>query len=275
MLKGSTLQGCIESVPSAYPLTLKTIMVAVLALLLALVALYVISRKALTTRGNIYLLVGLPDGGKTTIFSALTFNQALPSHMSLQANSSNVTASSGKTVRVVDIPGHPRIRDQFREHLQDLRGIMFVVDSNSVSRNGAAVAEHLHLILDAVTSIPPSQTPPHVLIVAHKADMLKAATSSTASETAVTRVRGALERELEKRRVTQAQGVGMDGLGEEGDRVEMGGLETVSGKGPFKFTEWEGGDITFVGSFVRAGEKDDEKQQNGISALQDWIAESS
>lgn len=49
--------------------------------------------------------------------------------------------SAKKTIRVVDVPGHPRVRDQFREHLDDTKAITFVVDSSMISRNGPAVAE--------------------------------------------------------------------------------------------------------------------------------------
>lgn len=41
----------------------------------------------------------------------------------------------------MDVPGHPRIRDQFREHLADTKAIVFVVDASNVSRNGPIVAE--------------------------------------------------------------------------------------------------------------------------------------
>jgi signal recognition particle receptor subunit beta len=56
-------------------------------------------------------------------------------------NASSVTLSVKKTIRVVDVPGHPRVRDQFREHLDDAKAIVFVVDSSTISRNGPAVAE--------------------------------------------------------------------------------------------------------------------------------------
>jgi signal recognition particle receptor subunit beta len=43
----------------------------------------------------------------------------------------------------VDVPGHPRIREQFREHLADAKAIVFVVDASNVSRNGPIVAEYV------------------------------------------------------------------------------------------------------------------------------------
>jgi signal recognition particle receptor subunit beta len=50
--------------------------------------------------------------------------------------------------------------------------------------------------------------------------------------------------------------VGVDGLGAEGERSDMGGLE-CSGNSGFKFDEWEGGEVVFIGTCVQVGEKGD------------------
>ncbi len=50
-----------------------------------------------------------------------------------------------KVTTLVDVPGHARIREQFREHLADARAIVFVVDASNVSRNGPIVAEYVPL----------------------------------------------------------------------------------------------------------------------------------
>lgn len=71
------------------------------------------------------------------------YKQTLPTHTSLQTNSSILTLPSKKVVRVIDIPGHPRVRDQFQEYLPDVKALTFVVDASTVSRNGAAVAEYV------------------------------------------------------------------------------------------------------------------------------------
>ena len=42
---------------------------------------------------------------------------------------------------IIDVPGHPRLRDQFQEHMVDTKAIAFVVDSSTVSRNAPVVAE--------------------------------------------------------------------------------------------------------------------------------------
>lgn len=57
---------------------------------------------------------------------------------------------------MVDVPGHPRLRAEFREHLHDARAIVFVVDASDISRNGPSVAEYartfatsLHMLTDS------------------------------------------------------------------------------------------------------------------------------
>ena len=70
----------------------------------------------------------------------------------MQTNVSTVLLPETKaSFKVVDIPGHPRLRDQFEEHLADAKMVAFVVDANTISRNGPTVAEyvlpHFHHIL--------------------------------------------------------------------------------------------------------------------------------
>ena len=65
----------------------------------------------------------------------------MPTLASLQTNSAVVHLSDGKPLRVIDVPGHLRVRDQFRQHLLDAKAVAFVVDSSTVSRNGSLVAE--------------------------------------------------------------------------------------------------------------------------------------
>ncbi|KAF8236225.1 P-loop containing nucleoside triphosphate hydrolase protein [Tricholoma matsutake] len=267
--------------PAPLAFTPQTVKLVSLSLLLALVfiaLLLILKTRRLTSRGNALILVGPPDSGKTAILSTLIYGQSLHTHTSLQTNSSTLALPERKkTIRVVDIPGHPRIRDQFREHLDDAKAIIFVVDASTISRNGAAVAEHLHHIFHSVVSLPPSHTPPSLLILAHKVDLLKTTSSMTPDANAITRVRNVLERELEKRRVAQSGDVGVEGLGEEGGQFEMGGLDRGSGrKGDFRFDDWEGGDITFIGSSLRFGKEveDPEKgAQEGLLSFRNWLEE--
>lgn len=130
-------------------------------------------------------------------------------------------------------------------------------------------------------SIPPSQSPPALIVLAHKSDLLASTTSSSntpADQLAINRVRTILERELEKRRQSQAGGMGIESLGGgEGDNTEFSGLECagVAG-GVFRFSEWGGGEVTFLGTSIsRTGEKvQDEKADSicGLEGLRQWLS---
>ncbi|KAI0934748.1 hypothetical protein AcV5_006490 [Taiwanofungus camphoratus] len=262
-------------------LTPQALFAASISLAVLLLAIFILfSRRKSTSRGDSLLLLGASDAGKTAILSTLVYKQTLPTHASMQTNSSVVALPlTHKTIRVIDIPGHPRIRDQFREHLSDAKAIAFVVDASTVSRIGPAVAEHLHQVLHALMSLPPSRPMPALAIVAHKSDLLKSTAQATPDQLAINRVRTILERELEKRRASQAGGIGVDGLGAEGTESEMGGLE-CSGSGEFRFADWEGGDVTFVGTSVsvcKAALLVDEKstEDDGLLSLRQWMEEQS
>ncbi|KAF9645119.1 hypothetical protein BDM02DRAFT_3189977 [Thelephora ganbajun] len=253
-----------------------------LAVLLFTLITVLARRKSKSTRNSV-LFVGAPDAGKTAILSSLAFHQQLPTHASLQTNSSLITLPNvKKPVQVVDIPGHPRIRVQYRDYFNDAKAIVFVVDASTVSRNGAAVAEHLHQILHSFMSISPSQSSPALIILAHKSDLLASTTSSSstpADQMAINRVRTILERELEKRRQSQAGGMGIESLGgDEGDHTEVSGLEcSAVGGSVFRFSDWEGGEVTFLGTSIsRTGEKvQDEKANNigGLEGFQQWLSD--
>lgn len=131
------------------------------------------------------------------------------------------------------------------------------------------------MILHALASLPPSREAPSLSIVAHKCDLLKSTATASAAQLAVNRVRTILERELEKRRASHANGVGVESLGAEDADSQMGGLECTGG-GEFKFAEWEGGEIEFLGTSVAVGKQAvsaDEKhpEQDSMSSLQEWL----
>ncbi|KAK0240056.1 P-loop containing nucleoside triphosphate hydrolase protein [Armillaria nabsnona] len=240
--------------------------------LLVLVVVLVILAFTFKTRGNVVLLVGPSDAGKTAIFAKLVYDQALPSHTSLQANTSSVDQPPfNKPVVIVDIPGHPKMRDQFKDHMKEAIVVAFVVDTSTVSRNGAAVAEHLHIIMDSIVNLSPTQKTPSLVIVAHKTDLLKnmAGSANASSDAlAINRVKTVLERELEKRRDAQSGSLGVEGL-------ELGGLECAGTAKTFRFSDWEGTEVHFIATSVKQSVKgvDDEKggPHIGLGSLQELL----
>ncbi|KZO97870.1 P-loop containing nucleoside triphosphate hydrolase protein [Calocera viscosa TUFC12733] len=256
---------------------------AALGLLLALiVTIYLLNKKSQKDRIKSVLLVGPSDSGKTALFTNVVYQQHLASHTSLQANI-GLFQQDSKLIRVIDIPGHPRLRNRFKEHLATVDGVVFTVDANTVARNGAIVAEHLHLVLSAVQ---PLSRPPRLFLLATKADLVQQASLPPTDAAgpyvhpARTRVVSVLERELEKRRLAgtnQKSGGAMEALGAVAGG-EKGGLfgssapaeteELAEGvleagrDGVWRFgDEWEMG-VSWVGT----GETEE-----GLRPLRDWM----
>jgi len=274
------VQKSMSTITNLLPSSRKNVLLSLFLAMFSIVLIVVISKRKSKARGNALLLVGAPDAGKTVILSALVYGQALLTHTSLQTNSSIASLSPKKHIRVIDVPGHPRIRDQFKDHLNDAKIIAFVVDASTVSRNGAIVAEHLHHILHTITSLPPSQSPPSLIILAHKCDLLSTGSQvNTATDSvAINRVRTILERELEKRRASHAGGVGVDSLGAENETSELGGLDTIgpAGASTFKFADWEGGEISFSGTFskiTKQGHDPEKPGEDGLISFREWLDE--
>ncbi|KZT56413.1 P-loop containing nucleoside triphosphate hydrolase protein, partial [Calocera cornea HHB12733] len=166
-------------------------------------AVYLLNRKSRKDMVKNVLFVGPSDSGKTALFTNMVYQQPLASHTSLQTNIGLLLQDS-KMIRLIDVPGHPRLRNKFKEYLATVDGIVFTADANTVARNGAMVAEHLHLVLSAVQ---PLTRPPRLFLLATKADLVQQASQPNTDgagpyvHPARTRVVSVLERELEKRRL--------------------------------------------------------------------------
>ncbi|KAH7104144.1 P-loop containing nucleoside triphosphate hydrolase protein [Auriculariales sp. MPI-PUGE-AT-0066] len=247
-----------------------SLVIALLAVLIAVL----FARRSASKRGTDILLVGPSDAGKTALLSALLRpdGRAAPSHTSMLPNVAFLPAESSKTrTRAVDIPGHPRLRTQgLQDHVGAAKAVVFVVDASTIARNGAAVAEHLHLTLSTLAALP--NTPP-VAVVAAKCDLAGASTTS-----GVTRVRTVLERELDKRRASRVdvEGVGLGMETADDGTGNLGGLETVGAPGtPFRLAEWEGGEIAVLGCSVTisgpTGEKEEASEKDGLIQVREWI----
>lgn len=96
------------------------------------------------------LLCGISDSGKTTLLSQLVAGKTVQTYTSMQHNSFPYTVdqSSGKVVALVDVPGSDRVRGQVVDKFSgSARAIVFVVDSNTVTKQVRDVAEYLHFLL--------------------------------------------------------------------------------------------------------------------------------
>uniref|UniRef100_A0A1I8FIU7 Signal recognition particle receptor subunit beta n=1 Tax=Macrostomum lignano TaxID=282301 RepID=A0A1I8FIU7_9PLAT len=166
--------------------------VTLIALLAPLVV-YLLLWLRRRSQRNTVLLCGISDSGKTTLYSQLVHSKPLPTVTSMQANQSEPlavgTAASKRRLRVVDLPGHERLRRQYLDkYKSSARAVVF------------------------------GRT--KVLILCNKQDQAMAKTDAY--------VRLALERELETLRTTRAGALaGLSGgsaerrLGREGKKFEF------------------------------------------------------
>ncbi|KAJ6805180.1 signal recognition particle receptor subunit beta-like [Iris pallida] len=101
------------------------------------------------SKSNTIVLAGLSGSGKTTLFYQLrdgsshlgTVTSMEPNIDTFLLNSEAQKKGKVKPVRVVDVPGHSRLRPKLDEFLPQAAGLVFVVDALDFLPNSRATAE--------------------------------------------------------------------------------------------------------------------------------------
>ncbi|XP_045163614.1 signal recognition particle receptor subunit beta-like [Mercenaria mercenaria] len=173
--------------------TVLGILIAVILVVLTFLIFGVFRQRGNKRRG--VLILGSCDAGKTLLFTRLVYGKYKATFTSITANSGTYTLpDTGKTLRILDLPGHERVRLQMLETHKDVtRAIMFVVDSSSVQKDIKDIAEYLYTVLsdNKISSICPP-----VLIVCNKQDL----TFSKGAKV----IQGQLEKEMNTLRITKS-----------------------------------------------------------------------
>ena len=95
-------------------------------------------------RGDAVFLVGPCDSGKTAVMFQLRDGESggklRPTHTSMALNEETFALSGidCKPVRVIDFPGHSRLRPQLFDMIEDCRVLIFVVDCSTFASKGQA-----------------------------------------------------------------------------------------------------------------------------------------
>lgn len=89
------------------------------------------------------MLIGPCEAGKTVLFSELIFGKQRETFTSIAENVGDYSREgSGKSVRIVDIPGHERLRRRFfDQYKSSAKAIVYVLDSVTVQKDVRDVAE--------------------------------------------------------------------------------------------------------------------------------------
>lgn len=116
-----------------------------LKILFDLVAVLFFLWKKKSQKRTDLLLCGLCESGKTLLFSQLLHNESRETFTSIAENVGDYVAEgSGKSLRVIDIPGHERLRGRFFDQYKNTaKGIVFVVDSITAQKDVRDVAEYV------------------------------------------------------------------------------------------------------------------------------------
>jgi len=211
-----------EEIPSdAAPDKTIPILVGVGVGLLTLLLIFLFTRRK--SLGRDILIVGTCDSGKTTILSQLCSGKTVQTYTSMQHNKVAYMVTDKPAVSLVDVPGNDRVRGETVDMFSgSARGLVFVVDSNTVSKQIRDVAEYLHFLLTNKNIM--NNSPP-LLILCNKQDsgLAKGATA----------VQTLLEKEIEKVRMTrsnqlagtQAESRDIVFLGREGKLFELNDLD--------------------------------------------------
>ncbi|KAI9638565.1 signal recognition particle receptor beta subunit-domain-containing protein [Dioszegia hungarica] len=255
------------------------------------------------------LLVGPADSGKTALFAKLAHGSRTETHTSITPSSTTFSLDSEDpartAIRLVDIPGHPRLRDEVKRNLKTASAVVFVVDIQALLRNAGAIAEELPPILTTVASASlASGQPTKLLLLASKADLLSRPSPTTPSptlsastrQTAADRLSSVLTREMDRLkqsrastggriegigRVQSSGGTGLAGLwkrffggrgGGDVDDAELEEDETLvwGGRGTFRWEDVEGVEIAWgvsaLGAVKAVGEEGE-----GLDEVREWL----
>jgi len=192
------------------------IVIAILVIVITTIV-FLWYRRRSSRRG--VLILGSCDSGKTSLLSALVHQKAVETYTSMVENTGSYMSSTGKLLHLIDIPGHERVRAAVLEKsVRSARGVVYVVDSGTVSKQVKDVAEYLYKVLSDPVLY---SNRPSVLVVCNKQDVPLVKSSEA--------VQALLEREITSLRIAHSRSLeGTDGenidhvfLGKEGKDFEF------------------------------------------------------
>lgn len=140
------------------------------------------------------LLTGICDAGKTLLFSQLVQKTFKETYTSIKINTASFELpKKRKTLTVIDIPGHERLRAQAMEENGHLaRGIIYMIDSSTYQKEIKNVAEYLYVMM--CESLASNAAP--LLVACNKQDL----TFSKGAKI----IKSSLEKEINTLRMTRS-----------------------------------------------------------------------
>ncbi|KAG4107540.1 P-loop containing nucleoside triphosphate hydrolase protein [Neocallimastix lanati (nom. inval.)] len=200
-----------------------------------------------------FIITGICDSGKTSLFLKLRNDKIKETHTSIAENEGRFPLAQedeDKIFHIIDFPGHYKLRYKYQDFTPITKGVIFVIDSATFTRNERDVTEYLYEIL-ANKHIAENEV--SILIVCNKQDYLIALPKE--------RIKTSLENEINNLRSTRAAGVEQQ---DEDNVDDFLGYENEA----FKF-EHLPNQVTFVECEL----KSDNNPDSGVKEIKDWMIE--
>jgi len=226
------------------------IVASVVVLLIA--ALVILKLTGSKEKKDTFIITGICDSGKTSLYLRLRNDKIMNTHTSISENEGRFPLAQEdeeKIFHVIDFPGHYKLRYKYQDFTPITKGVIFVIDSATFTKNERDVSEYLYEIL-ANKHIQENEV--SVLIVCNKQDYLIALPKE--------RIKSALENEINNLRSTRAAGVEQQ---DEDNVDDFLGYENEA----FKF-EHLPNPISFIECELKSGNAD-----SGVSEIKDWMIE--
>ncbi|CAG9808106.1 unnamed protein product [Chironomus riparius] len=119
---------------------------ALAVVIITLIVIYLIKKRA--PKRTDLLLAGLCDSGKTLLYSLILNGNEVETFTSLKENCGLLNLENSKTLRLVDLPGHERLRLRLLDNYKNTtKAIIYVVDSSTVQKDIKDVADFLYTLL--------------------------------------------------------------------------------------------------------------------------------
>lgn len=216
--------------------------------LLTLLIWKLLSSQGIRRRG--ILIVGLSNSGKTLLLSKLVTGKSIKTLTSLRENEAVYNSEDG-TLNLLDLPGQEAIRQKFfDQYKHTARGILFLVDSSTFSKDIKEVAEMMYTVLsdDNIQKGFPS-----VLVACNKQDLLSSKSKKL--------IQSQLEKEINTLRKTRS--AALTSIDSDSEKAVYLG---VKGK-DFEFSHLGKVQVDFAECNV----KGDSEEQSCLNEIESWL----
>ncbi|KAJ1913358.1 hypothetical protein H4219_005247 [Mycoemilia scoparia] len=227
---------------------------------------FVLSETIRKPKKNTILILGTTKSGKTTLWAYFRYHRLIPTQTSMEKNEVEKPIhckEKSVVLHLMDIPGHPKLRNEFHDYTPITKGIIFMVNSSTLKSDIQEVGENLYDVL-ADKHVQKLEIP--ILVACHKQDLKGSLDRSD--------VENILAQEIDKLRSTRQSSLQKhdndhgnnngDGDDDADETTEFLGFENKK----FSFE-----DLVNHVTFVESGTRYKNEDFGGFSDINEWVVE--